>query len=698
MLRITAYADRLLQDLDALEWTDSLKTIQRNWIGRSEGADIRFTAPTASGATAEVVVYTTRPDTLFGATCLVLAPEHPLVDELTAPAWPPGTPRAWQDPASTGAGPAASPAEAVDAYRRRAAALSDRQRQAQRARTAVFTGSLRDQPRIRRAGARSSSPTTSWPATAAAPSWPCPPTTSATSSSPGPSGCRSGRSCGPTGDGWRTTRARCRPAETWSEASLRRGRRAINSDGGQLTAGRPRQGGGDRPDHPLARGVRQRPAAGVLPASRLAVLTPAVLGRAVPDRVRRDGPADRASRVAAAGRAAADVGLRALRRPRAAEPRPPLSRAPGFEQATLDLGDGPRPIAARPTSCPSGPGPAGTTCATWTRPTTSDSSTRRSSGSGWATPARSGPAGRPLHRRRRACGPAPAVRPVLAQGAVRPGLRVDPEPFQRLYNQGYILADAFTDPAGRVRAGGRGHRRRGRRLEPQRPARDPSRRQDGQEPQEHRLARCHLRGVRRGHPAPVRDGDGPPGPGPRLAAGRHRGRVPLPAAALAQRRSTRRPAWRGSSEVGLAGDEPLYRLLHQTIDAVGSQLRRAARTTSPSPGSPSSTTPSPGACATGRRPPRRRRTAGADGGATGAAHRRRALGAARARWPARRCRLPTARPRSAGGSSMVLPVTVDGRRRGEIRVDRAAARRRYAGRRWRSGRSRGWSTRTGWPG
>ena len=145
-MRITAYADRLLQDLDALRWTDSLKTIQRNWIDRSEGADIRFPAPAATGGTAEVVVYTTRPDTLFGATCLVLAPEHPLVDELTAPGWPPGTPQAWQGRASTGTGPAASPAEAVDAYRRRAAALSDRQRQVQRAKTAVFTGTFATNP------------------------------------------------------------------------------------------------------------------------------------------------------------------------------------------------------------------------------------------------------------------------------------------------------------------------------------------------------------------------------------------------------------------------------------------------------------------------------------------------------------------------------------------------------------------------
>ena len=94
MLRITAYADRLLHL--TLEWTDSLKAIQRNWIGRSEGADIRFTAPAATGATAEIVVYTTRPDTVFArpAWCWPLSTRS--WTSWTAPGWPPGTPRAWQ--------------------------------------------------------------------------------------------------------------------------------------------------------------------------------------------------------------------------------------------------------------------------------------------------------------------------------------------------------------------------------------------------------------------------------------------------------------------------------------------------------------------------------------------------------------------------------------------------------------------------
>ena len=77
MMRITAYADRLIDDLDALDWPDSIKTMQRNWIGRSEGATVSFT----SGA-GPIEVFTTRPDTLFGATFMVLAPEHPMVDGL----------------------------------------------------------------------------------------------------------------------------------------------------------------------------------------------------------------------------------------------------------------------------------------------------------------------------------------------------------------------------------------------------------------------------------------------------------------------------------------------------------------------------------------------------------------------------------------------------------------------------------------
>ncbi|RBY85493.1 leucine--tRNA ligase [Blastococcus sp. TF02A-30] len=129
MMRITAYADRLLADLDRLDWSDSLKLMQRNWIGRSTGAKIRFAC---AGETVEV--FTTRPDTLFGATYVVLAPEHPLVESLTAAAWPSGT-----DPRWTGG--AATPAEAVREYQRQASRRSELDRQdTGREKTGVWLG------------------------------------------------------------------------------------------------------------------------------------------------------------------------------------------------------------------------------------------------------------------------------------------------------------------------------------------------------------------------------------------------------------------------------------------------------------------------------------------------------------------------------------------------------------------------------
>ncbi len=116
VLKITAYADRLLEDLKLVDWPASTLEMQKNWIGRSIGAEVEF--PLA-GATGTIRVFTTRPDTLFGATYMVLAPEHPLVDAVTAPA---------------------RRAE-VAAYREAAARKSDLQRQELgKEKTGVFTG------------------------------------------------------------------------------------------------------------------------------------------------------------------------------------------------------------------------------------------------------------------------------------------------------------------------------------------------------------------------------------------------------------------------------------------------------------------------------------------------------------------------------------------------------------------------------
>ncbi len=115
VLRITAYAERLLRDLDGLDWPEPIKIMQRHWIGRSEGAEVDFRL---DGRSEALRVFTTRPDTLFGATFMVVAPEHPLLDALTMP----------------------EQREAVAEYRRQAGAKSDLERGLEREKTGVFTG------------------------------------------------------------------------------------------------------------------------------------------------------------------------------------------------------------------------------------------------------------------------------------------------------------------------------------------------------------------------------------------------------------------------------------------------------------------------------------------------------------------------------------------------------------------------------
>ena len=126
MLKITAYAERLLADLDGLDWPESVKTMQREWIGRSEGAEIQFQVCGAPDAPARsFTVFTTRPDTLFGATFCVLAPEHPLVPAITTPARRP----------------------AVERYREQAAQKGDLERTAlAKDKTGEFTGAYAVNP------------------------------------------------------------------------------------------------------------------------------------------------------------------------------------------------------------------------------------------------------------------------------------------------------------------------------------------------------------------------------------------------------------------------------------------------------------------------------------------------------------------------------------------------------------------------
>jgi leucyl-tRNA synthetase len=138
-MRITAYADRLLADLDILDWPEPIKIMQRNWIGRSVGARVFF--PTEAGS---IEVYTTRPDTLFGATFMVVAPEYEHLDELIAPEWPPATPEHWMGPNDHSR---ARPIDAIDAYRAEVGGVRDVDRLAgDRRKTGVFTGSYARNP------------------------------------------------------------------------------------------------------------------------------------------------------------------------------------------------------------------------------------------------------------------------------------------------------------------------------------------------------------------------------------------------------------------------------------------------------------------------------------------------------------------------------------------------------------------------
>ena len=125
LLRITAYADRLLDDLKLVTWSESIKEMQRNWIGRSEGAEVDFEIADGPAAGRKLRVFTTRPDTLFGATYMVLSPEHSLVEQITT----------------------AGQRQVVQAYRAEAARKSELERTSQdKDKTGVFTGNYAINP------------------------------------------------------------------------------------------------------------------------------------------------------------------------------------------------------------------------------------------------------------------------------------------------------------------------------------------------------------------------------------------------------------------------------------------------------------------------------------------------------------------------------------------------------------------------
>lgn len=131
-MRITAYADRLASALDYIDWPEKVRSMQRHWIGKSEGATVKFAVPDHD----ELDVFTTRPDTLFGATFMVVAPEHPLLEnnEALLGEWPDGTREAWT-------GGKANPQEAVKDYQEWASSRTDVERQAGAGtKTGVFTG------------------------------------------------------------------------------------------------------------------------------------------------------------------------------------------------------------------------------------------------------------------------------------------------------------------------------------------------------------------------------------------------------------------------------------------------------------------------------------------------------------------------------------------------------------------------------
>ncbi len=339
--------------------------MQRDWIGKSVGAEVKFEV---EGSSDTIEVFTTRPDTLFGCTYVVLAPEHPLVDELTV---------------------AGAARRGRGVPPRGGQAQSERDRTAEAAeapKTGVATGASAINPDQRRARCRSGSPTTCWPATAPARCSRAPATTSATTRSRVQFGAADRRG----GEGRRRVAGGRTPATA-------RTCRSGFLDG-------LRRAAGDRARDRVAGGERPRAALDPLPPARLAVLAPALLGRAVP----ADHAGGRLGRAAAGGLAAGAccpswTSTADRRRPAAAGAR----RGLGADHATRTGAPARRETNTMPQWAGS--------CWYYLRfisPTRDDVAWDRGGGALLD-------AGRPVRRRRRARDAAPAVRALLAPGAVR---------------------------------------------------------------------------------------------------------------------------------------------------------------------------------------------------------------------------------------------------------------------------------------
>ncbi len=521
-MRITAYADRLLDDLDALDWPEAIKLQQRNWIGRSEGARVDF--PVDGEA---ITVFTTRPDTLFGATYMVLAPEHPLVEKFTPAAWPEGTHDVWT-------GGHATPAEAVAAYRAQAASKSDVERQAEaKDKTGVFIGAYATNPVNGEqipvfiadyvlmgygTGAIMAVPAGDQRDFEFARAFELPihcivePTdgrgtdTSTWENAFGSYDAKIINSANDdiSLDGLGVADAKARITEWMERKGIGEG--TVNFRLRDWLFSRQRYWGEPFPIVYDEDGI-----AHPLPESMLPLELPEV-----EDYSPRTFDPDDAN----------------------TSPETPLSRNEDWVDVTLDLGDGrgPRKYRRETNTMPNWAG----SC--WYELRYLDPHNYREAGRPGDRAVLDGPARgpaarrrRPVRRRRRARRAAPAVRALLVQGAVRPGARLLGRAVPQAVQPGH-------DPGLRVprqpwhrRTGRRGGGARRRVLLPGREGL-PTAGQDGQVPEERGHSGRDLRRVRRGHAASVRDGDGPPGRVAAVGHARGGGPVPAAAAAVAQRR------------------------------------------------------------------------------------------------------------------------------------------------------------------